>query len=230
MPTFIQLVEQLREEVGVAGTISSVTNQSGMHLRLINYIVKADKKIQRRKQNWKFLWNEWSTLLSAMVSGELNPPAGLGMFDQTSFWLDAGTEDALQLQYVDHKQWRDFYRHQYTETDQPAFVTIKPNGKLAILPAPSADYTSSTLTADYWRQPVPLVDSGQSPLIPEEFHDCIVAQAKIYYAERAHDTGLYQSAFIEHEDTYREMKAHCLPGNEDDNKSQSSLIHVIEVL
>jgi len=227
MSTFLQLCEKLREEVGVAGTISTVTNQSGMHLRLINYIIKADKKIQRRKINWKFLWAEWSQALTSGTGGELTAPDGLGMFDQTSFWLDAGTADALHLQYIDYKLWRDFYRHQYTETDQPAFVSIKPDGKVAILPASSGSYT---LTADYWRAPVPLVNNGQVSMIPEHFHDIIVAQAKMYFAERAHDNGLYQSALIEHEDTYREMKAHCLPGNEDDNKSQASISHVIEIL
>ena len=227
MPTFLQLCEQLREEVGVQGTTSTTANQTGMHLRLINYIIKADKKIQRRKTNWKFLWNEWSQSITAETGSEINPPAGLGMFDETSFWLDAGTDDAVQLQYVDHKEWRDFYRHQFSETDPPAYVAIKPNGKLAILPAPDAAYT---LTADYWRTPVPLVSQNQVSLIPEQFHDIIVAQAKIYFAERAHDTGLYQSAYVEHEDAYRELKAHQLPGAEDDNKSQSSISHVIEIL
>ena len=227
MPTFLQLCEQLREEVGVQGTISTVSGLTGMHLRLVNYIIKADKKIQRRKINWKFLWNEWEQAITSETGSEINPPAGLGMFDQTSFWLDAGTSDAVQLRYIDYKEWRDFHRHQYSETNQPVYVAIKPNGKLAILPAPDDDYP---LTADYWRAPVPLVNSGQVSLIPEQFHDLIVAQAKIYFAERAHDSGLYQSAYVEHEDTYREMKAHCLPGNEDDNKSQSSISHVIEIL
>ena len=227
MPTFLQLCEQLREEVGVQGTISSVSGQTGMHLRLINYIIKADKKIQRRKANWKFLWAEWEQEITVETGGEISPPAGLSMFDQTSFWLDAGTSDAVQLQYVDYKEWRDFHRHPYSETDPPTYVAIKPNGKLAILPAPDGDYT---LTADYWRAPVPLVNQNQVSLIPEQFHDLIVAQAKIYFAEKSHDSGLYQSAYVEHEDTYREMEAHCLPGDEDDNKSQSSISHVIEIL
>jgi len=204
MPTFLQLCEQLREEVGVQGTISTTANQTGMHLRLINYIKKANRKIQRRKANWKFLWTEWSIAAAA----ELTAPDGLAMFDQTSWWLDAGTADAAQLQYVDYKDWRDFYRHQYGETNQPAYVTIKPNGKVVLLPEPDNTYT---LTVDYWRKPVELVDNSQVSLIPEEFHDIIVAQAKVYFAEKNHDTGLYQSAMIEHEDHYRELKAAQLP-------------------
>lgn len=230
MSTFLQLCEQLREEVGVQGTISTTANQTSMHLRLINYVKKANRKIQRRKINWKFLWAEWSVALSTATDGELTAPGGLGMFDQTSFWLGAGTDDALPLTYVDHKQWRDHYRHEYTDADEPAFVTIKPNGKVVLLPEPSSAYDATVLTADYWRKPVELVDNGQVSLIPEEFHDIIIAQAKVYFAEKNHDTGLYQSAMIEHEDHYRELKAHQLPGNEDDNKSQASMSHVIEIL
>lgn len=225
MSTFLQLCEQFREEIGVQGTISTVVNQTGMHARLINYIKKANRKIQRRKANWKFLWNEWSTALSAGVDGELTAPDGLSMFDQTSFWLDDNP-----LTYVDHKVWRDLYRHNYTDADEPLFVTIKPNGKVLVIPEPSADFLASTLTADYWRKPVELVSDSQVSLIPEEFHDVIVAQAKVYFAEKSHDTGLYQSAFAEHEEHYRELKAAQLPGNEDDAKSQASILNVIEIL
>lgn len=230
MSTFLQLCERLREEVGVQGTISTTANQAGMHLRLINYIKKANRKIQRRKANWKFLWAEWSITLSSFVDGELAGPDGMSMFDQTSFWLGAGTTDAVPLDYIDYKQWRDEYRNSYTDEGQPAFVTIKPNGRVALLPEPSATYDATILTADYWRKPVELVNDSQVSLIPEEFHDIIVAQAKVYFAEKANNTGLFQSAMLEHEEHYRELKAAQLPGNEDDGKSQSSIPHVIEVL
>jgi hypothetical protein len=232
MSTFLQLCEQFREEVGVAGTISTTVGQVGMHRRLINYIKKANRKIQSRKTNWKFLWEEWSRTITDSETAEFTPPDGLRQFDETSFWLDAGTADAIQLKYIDYKAWRDVYRHQYdVDTfDQPVFVAIKPNGKVAVLPGPSTDYVGSIITADYWKTPVELTDNGQPPLIPAQFHDIIVAQAKIYFAEKFHDTGLYNSAFIEHEDWYRDLKSHSLPGNEDDNKSQSSIFHVIEIL
>lgn len=227
--TFLELCEKLRQECGIAGTISSVTGQTGMHGRLIGYIQKANREIQSRKANWKFLWAEWSQVLSGLTGGEAAPPDGLGMFDQTSFWVDAGTEDAFPLTWIDHKRWRDYYRHQYTTVDQPAFVTIKPNGRVAILPAPSADYSSKTLSADYWRAPVDLVSDGQLSLIPVQFHQIIVALSKMYWAEYAHDTGVYSAAAVEHERLYMELKAHSLPGTEDDGKSESSLSHVIEV-
>jgi hypothetical protein len=230
MPTYLELCQQLREEVGVAGTIATTVGQTGMHLRLINYIKKANRNIQRRKANWKFLSAEWSQALNVLGLGVFVPPDGLAMFDQTSFWLDAGTDDAVQLRYIDYKLWRDSYRHQFTENDHPAFVAIKPDGKVAILPTPSADYATSVITADYWRLPVELTDNAQVSLIPAQFHEIIVAQAKMYFAEHSHDTGLYNSAYVEFEEIYRELKSHSLPGNEDENKSQASELHAIEVL
>jgi len=225
--TFLEMCELLREECGIAGTIVTVSGQTGMHKRLIGYIQKANRKIQSRKANWKFLWAEW---LQVLTGGELNPPDGLGMFDQTSFWVDAGTDDAFPLEYVDYKKWRDYLRHQQNEPGQPIYVTIKPNGKVVISPSPNSDYTAKNLTADYWRSPIELVSNSQISPIPLAFHQAIVAQAKVYWAEYSHDTGRYNSASLEHEQLYAELKAHSLPGNEDDGKSESSISHVIEVL
>lgn len=228
--TFLELCEKLREECGIAGTIATVTGQTGMHQRLIGYIQKANREIQSRKANWKFLWVEWTQVLSGVSGGELNPPDGLGMFDQTSFWVDAGTANAFPLEYVDHKEWRDSLRHQSTDLDQPAFVTIKPNGKVGIMPSPSTEYTTSILTADYWRSPVDLVSNGQSSLIPIQFHQIIVELAKMYWSEYAHDTGRYNAAFVSHDILYKALRSHSLPGNEDDGKSQASILNTIEVL
>ena len=226
MSTFLELCEKLREECGIAGTIPSVIGQTGMHARLIGYIQKANRKIQSRKINWKFLWNEWSTTLS---SGELTPPDGLAMFDQGSFWVDAGTSDAFPLRYLDYRTWRDMARQQFIDVGQPVCVTVKPNGKVGISPPPDSTYVSSTLTADYWRQPVELVSNNQVSVIPTHLHQIIVAQAKMYWAEYAQDSGRYDAAFVEHEDLYRDLKAHSLPGMEDDGKSESSTPMTIEV-
>jgi hypothetical protein len=225
--TFLELLKQFHRETGISGVVSTTSGLSGMLLRARNYIVKANRKIQRRKTNWKFLWAEWELTLTA--ESEYPPPDGIGTFDQSSFWLNAGTIDAKPLQYVDHKVWRDTLKNQLLDTDEPSFVTIKPNGKVAVLPPPSADSIGSIITCDYWRAPVDLANDTQVSLIPEQFHDIIVEQAKVYFHAFRHDTGAYNDSYIESEALYLALKDHSLPGREDDNKSESSLSRTIMV-
>jgi hypothetical protein len=229
MATNLVLCQMLHQDVGVAGAIPTVIDQIGMLKRVVDYVNKANRKIQRRKTNWNFLWAEWDLTL-VIDQSEYPPPDGIGAFDQTSFWVKAGTVNARQLTYIDYKEWRDFYQHMYTDSNESAFVTIKPNGNIAVLPAPDSADAGSVMTADYWKAPVDLTADAQVSLIPEQFHDCIVSLAKVYFAEKAHDTGLYNSAYIEHEQTYKELKAHSLPGQAEERKSESSIPKVIEVM
>lgn len=228
MPTFLELCQQFHQEIGAAGTISTVTSQTGMLKRYVDWIVKADQKIQSRKINWKFLWNEWELTLVENIS-EYSPPDGLKMFDEKSFWKGAGTSDAVKVNFIKHKLWRDSYRHSFIDADEVLNLTLLPNGKIKTIPAPDSTEAGSVITADYWRSPVKLVSNGQYSVIPEEFHDLIISQAKVYHAEYRHDSGAFNAASIEHETRYRDLKAHSLPGNEDENKSESSSMMMIEV-
>ena len=229
MSTFLELCQQLHSDTGTAGVLATTVDQTGQLKRIVDYIVKANRKIQRRKANWKFLWAEWEYTIVVDTS-EFSPPDGIGSFDQTSFWVDVGTDDARKLNWIDHKEWREVYQNEYTESDESSFVTIKPNGRLAILPIPDSDTAGSVVTCDYWRAPVDLSGDTYISLIPEQFHDAIVSLAKMYFAEKKHDTGLYNSAFIEHESIYSELKAYSLPGQEEERKSEASISRAIEVI
>ena len=234
MPNFLQLCQQLREEVGVAGVISTTVGQTGMLLRLINYVVKADRDIQRKKNNWKFLWGHWSQLLNNLSvtadygDSPLIVPDTIARFDEDSFWIDAGTTDAYQLEFVQYEAFKDLYRNYLTDPSSPAIVTITPDSKVVIYPVPAGN--TSVLTAEYWKKPIPLANDNQVSAIPETYHDIIVARAKMYYADKAHDYVMSSNALDEFKTLYLELRTNSLPGWEDDGKSQSSSQHVIEIL
>ena len=228
MSTFLELCTRLHQDLRVGGSLASVVGQTGMLKRVVDSISKANRKIQRRKTNWKFLWSEWELTLT--TDSEYSPPDGLGSFDETSFWIDVGTDDVRMIQYVDYKEYRDVYRTMLTDTDEIEIVTIKPNGRHGVSPSPNTDSVGKIITCDYWRSPVELTANNQISQIPPQFHDAIIAQAKMYFADIQHDTGWYNSSFAEHEMIYAELKAHSLPGKEDDRKSESSINRVIEVM
>lgn len=228
MPTFLELCQQFHSDVGLAGTISAVTGQVGQLKRAVGYIQKANRKIQRRKSNWKFLWSSWDLTLVQDI-GDYPAPGGLGSFDLSSFWLDAGTDDARPLPYVDWRDFRANYKNISIDNDETEVFTVNPAGRVVVHPTPSAAAAGSIITAEYWRSPVELTTELQISLIPEEFHDAIVALAKVYFAEKVSNSGLYASATIEHETIYTELKAHSLPGKFDDMASESAVPMVIMV-
>jgi hypothetical protein len=229
MATFLELCQQVHEECGVGGTISTVVGQTGMLRRIVNWVVKADMKIQSRKSNWKFLWAEWEVELIEGFS-EYKPPDDISMFNEKSFWKDVGTDDAVHMKFVKYDDYRDSLRQQYTENDESEYVVLKPNGKLLFVPAPDTGDAGKYVSSEYWRSPIRLVNNNQVSVIPVQFHDLIVSQAKVYHAEYRHDTGAYNAAYIEHETRYPDLKAHSLPGQEDQNKSESTQPMTITVI
>ena len=223
MPTYLQLCQTLHEEVGANGAITSVTGNTGTLLRICNWIAKANRKIQARKIDWNFLWSSWDLTLVENIH-EYSPPTLLGSFDESSFWLEAGTTNAKKLKYKSYLEWRDGYRNaSLSSADEVDIVTIKPNNKVEVLPIPNSTAAGKVITADYWKAPILLTDNSQVSVIPEQYHSVIVAQAKMYFAEYDGDAGLYSSAYVEHEGLYRQLKAHSLPGKKDELKSEASI-------
>lgn len=144
MPTKLQLCQQLHQELKIAGTLSTTVGLTGQLDRLCNAIVKADRFIQGIYTDWKFLWREWENVL-VVNTGDYAAPSGIGSFDESSFWVEAGADDAYPLQYMAYKLWRDELRHSYTEADEPAYVVLKPNGTVTFVPSPDSTSAGDTV-------------------------------------------------------------------------------------
>lgn len=229
MPTKLELCQQLHQELKIAGSLSTTVGNIGQLDRLCNSIIKADRFIQLLYTDWKFLWREWENTLVADI-GSYSGPTGIGSFDEASFWVGAGTQEAYQIEYYSYKQWRDELRHSYTETgDEPFYVVLKPNNSVVFTPTPNSTAAGKTVTADYWLAPVLLSDDSQVSLIPEQFHDAIVAMGKYYYGEYLQNSGLQGSAIEQFTPVIKKLEAHSLPGRLDDNKSDPSFQKTIVV-
>jgi hypothetical protein len=229
MPTFLNICQTLHSDFRIGGTLSTVSGQTGMLKRVVDAVVWADREIQRSKTNWKFLWSEWSIVLVPAIS-EYSPPDLLGSFDETSFWYEQGSDDSYQIPFVNYRTFRDSYKAIYS-TDQggtPEVITIRPDGKISILPKPSTEEDGKEISSEYWKKPADLSNDDDVSAIPEQFHDAILYLAKMHLAETMHDTGWYNSASVMYNQIYQELKAHSLPGKQDDRKSESSVELVIK--
>ena len=191
MPDYLTLVKQLQRECGVAGAaISTVSNQTGMYNKLVQWIADADEYIQSLHIDWKFLWSEYS---ETTVIGNAEPPipSDLNIWDRDSFYLDYTLKSQKKLVYKAYKLWRDGQGRGVQINRTPNLIIIKPNNQIILSRPPDDAYA---LTAEYWVTPTKMVNNTDVSAIPAAFHRIIVLQAKLWYAEEQDMPDVYALA------------------------------------
>ena len=58
--TYLELCQQLIEDAGISGTMSTVVNQTGEFKRVTNWIKRATTEIEQKFFNWNFLHRFYS--------------------------------------------------------------------------------------------------------------------------------------------------------------------------
>jgi len=184
MSTFLELVQDLHAEVGAAGVApTTVVNQTGEAKRLVNWIKRADQQVKRLYENWKFLRAEYSQATTATVN-TLAKPAALKFWDVSSEkntfkCLYNGDTDKSLIDVVEFDDVKDEILD--TDSGPPDRIIIMPDNSLLIEPTPDAAHT---IYADYYvtAESTILANNSDVSVIPEEFHDVILARAMIFYA------------------------------------------------
>ena len=178
MSTFLELVQDLHEEVGAAGVApTAVTGQTGEASRLVNWIKRADEYVQLKYVNWKFLRNIFSFATTASVA-TLSKPTGLRYWDRKTFTIIyPGETDKNPLAVVEYDAIKSDILD--TTTGVPSRAIIMPNNDLQFEPVPDDAYT---IGADYYVRPTLLAANTDVSAIPEEFHRVILGRAMILYA------------------------------------------------
>jgi hypothetical protein len=211
--TFLELCKQVRAEFGYSGTGPiTVTNQTGQMALLVALVAKADLEVQLLWKDWRFLWAafEFATVANQRdysIANVAGWPADISHYDPHSFVLDAGTNTESPLESFPYQDYRD-RRHQSTGT--PGQVVIKPDNALVLTPTPNAIYTVSF---DYWRRPARMTANADISPIPEQFHDIIVARAKMMLAESDGAADIFQIASGDYLNLLARLQAHSLPGH-----------------
>lgn len=178
MSNYLELVQDLHEEVGAAGAApGAVTGQQGEALRLVNWIKRADEFVQLKWVNWKFLHNVFSFATTASVD-TLSKPTGLRYWDYKTFTIIYPGETLKNpLDVVEY----DKVKGDILDTNEgvPDRAIIMPNNDLKFEPVPDGAYT---IGADYYVRPTLLAANADVSAIPEEFHRVILGRAMILYA------------------------------------------------
>lgn len=180
MSTYLELLQDLHEEVGAAGVApQGVTGLSGEAQRLAMWVKRADEYVQLKWVNWKFLRTEFTVSNTTTQSvATLSKPTTLRYWDEKTFTLTPpGDTEKYPISVVEYdKIKRDILD---TTDGYPDRIIIMPDQSLKFEPVPDGVYT---INADYYVRPTLLAASADVSAIPEEFHRVILGRAMILYA------------------------------------------------
>ena len=201
MSTFLELVEDLHRESGASGAVpNSIGSQFGEQLRLVRWVKRANDLVQNLYHNWKFLYKAFEQSTAQNIS-VLAKPLDHQYWDADTFRVDGELVevveyDDVKLDTVD------------TSSGMPYRITIMPDSSLRFEPVPDRTYT---VTADYYRRPVALVNNNDVSLIPPQYHDAILGRALMLYASYEAAPEIMAQGRDMYEETLSRLIAHQLP-------------------
>jgi len=192
--TYLELCVRAREEAGITGSgPTSVTEQTGQLLRLVNWVQQAWVEIQLMRPNWNFMHSEFTFNMVAETRDYLAADYSINdmkLWDENSFIAyetAEGESTQFPLIYLKYATWRDVYRvgMNVRTSDKPVYITVLPTNKIRFEPAPDKVYT---IEGDYKRSTQYITaDADELTNFPDDFHMLIVWQALKYY-------GFYENA------------------------------------
>jgi hypothetical protein len=211
--TFLQLVQALHTECGASGTApQAVTNQRGESQRFVNWILRADRRIQGLWVNWKFLRAEYSqptTEDEATMPG----PDDLGAWDLKTFRIiEEGTTEPVPLEAVEYEKVKQEIPD--TRSGIPYRAVVMPDNTLRLDPPPDGEHQ---ILADYWTAHVPMSQNTSESTIPEEFHDAILGRAMMFYGRYENAPEILEAGQELYEETLARLENKQLP-NEDNSR------------
>ncbi|WNO06050.1 hypothetical protein [Rhodoferax mekongensis] len=186
--TFLELCRSLVEKSSITGAISSVENQRGEMLRVVNWINEAWWEIQLKNTNWRWMTYEFqfTTQVGVATYDPTDPLLGLTRFRRwrpDTFRIQkrsAGLADNHDFTQVDWPTFRAQYIFAPVQPQYPAAFGIHPRTSALVLgPSPDDFYD---VFGDYQRSPYRLSSNTDVPDMPDEFHMLIVHMARQKYA------------------------------------------------
>ena len=214
MSTFLELSVSLRQEAGLSGTgPSSVTGQTGMDKKCVDWINDSWYEIQSAHTDWKFLWQN-DGLVNTVANQRAYDLAGLG-FDinyiirqspRRRITGEPGSD--MWLVWYEYEDFRQTFLFGPTRYGIPNSVTIDPSGQMLLDPVPNQAYE---VFFEYYAAPAFMAANTDVPTMPVKFHKAIVYRALMKYASHDGATEVYQDAKLNYEMWERRLEAEQLP-------------------
>lgn len=181
---FLELVQRLHAEAALEGTAPSTTaDQSGMALKLVDWINTAYATVWNLYESWLFRRGEFDFDTIATISNYT--PAAAGITDLSS-WLLHGIQiysavaDEGDLIYMPWNGFRMNYRRgtARSETSRPSTFSIKPDRSMELHPIPNAVFN---INGEYIMQAAVMSENAHTPIFDVQHRMIIVWGALMLY-------------------------------------------------
>lgn len=209
--TFLEIVQQIAQEVDAGTSPTAVVDQTGEALRYVTWAKSAYRDICKKYDEWAFLRSSFTVTTSSGDNAyaiadctdtgplaALMTLAGFNRWWEKTFRIYSQASGVSTQGWIPYRAWQRFYDTWLIGAPANAFpscFTIRPYDKALVLGAtPDAAYV---LTGEYQRTAPELAADGDVPLFPARFHELVVWQAIIRNAGFEEDSGLYQHAATE---------------------------------
>lgn len=208
MSTYLEICQDVARESGTVPTIgqpSAIAGQTGRLLRITYWVRDAWFDIQKQRDDWQWLLDEWSGSLTSGTQRYTAASFDLTRFSEWVFrdrqgmpalsaWLTSeGQSGEYDLEYI---PWMEFRRKYLrgaaaTKTGRPQVVSQDDARQLVFYPIPDAAYSVNGL---YRKSPQTLAEDADTPECPAEFHAAIKWRALLYlgvYDEAPNQMGFW---------------------------------------
>lgn len=209
---FLEICKRVRSEVGETGDGPvTVLNQTGMSLKIVEWVKSAHQEIQLRSAKWKF---DWATTSQSLVAGQES-------YDPVSDWTLSPRNWDWDSVYVyqttpSERTWLTRLDYNtFIQTRLPAvqgrpiYVAWAPDKTLKFYPIPTSGLT---FVGDFYRKPEVLAANTDEPRIPEEYHMAIVWRAVMMWCASEENQMLYGVASQNFNSIMRKMEITELDG------------------
>lgn len=214
MATFLQLCQDTHENAGLSGSgPASVSGQSGMAKKIVNWVKNAWYEIQSLHPDWRWMWKD-DGLVTCVANQREYDLTGLG-FDVNYIIRETprrrvsgqpGTD--MWLVWYEYADFRSTFLYGPVRYGIPNAVTIDPMGNMLLDPVPNDAYE---VRFEYHKKPVLMTASGDIPECPVKFHDMIMYRALMKYGAHDGAADVYQDAKGNYEMWERRLEAEQLP-------------------
>ncbi|MBV8666740.1 MAG: hypothetical protein JO269_09670 [Burkholderiaceae bacterium] len=197
MSTFLQLVNQLRQEAGVSGSdLTTTVGVTGEQLRLVNWINAAWMDVQQIHTDWNWLRFPFSFQTNTVTNQQSYNPitdVGLTLFGDWKkdslriYTTSIGYSNEMILPFATYDEFRNLYMYGSARTNymRPSLYSIDPQKNIVLGGPP--DLFGYTIDGEYYKVATQLVNDTDVPTLPVQYHKMIVWKALEHY-------GLYEGA------------------------------------
>lgn len=209
--TYLELCRAVVSELGIQGGSGpvSVTGQSRELKNIVDWTAEADLYIQQLWTDWKFLWTtETVSVLTGLDTFALTMPLGFPD-EERGLIVSRGTPSAYVVPWMAWEEFFDTYQILgKSASPRIAHWSLDPDNVIRL-----SHLTSGTVSfyAQYWREPLRMVNNTDRSLIPGTYDRIIVLRAKIIYAEREDAPEIMAGSSAEYADLLEKLEAFQLP-------------------